>query len=341
MREAHLLHFTKTGESAALRIADKLSGNSDWKVCVQRGTPINECVPSLFKPGNILVFIGATGIAVRTVAPLLQSKISDPPVIVIDERGRYVIPILSGHVGGANRVAEQVALLIGAIPVITTATDIHGVFAVDNFAVENGYAIANPEMIKVISAGLLENKPVGLSSEYEIEGDLPENIVLQEHGDVGIHIGVSNKKSFVRTLHLLPKCFHIGIGAKRNIAFDALHKFFIETLRDHAILIDSVGSISSIDIKQDEEAINMLASRYRIPFRTFTVEDLRFHERNFNSSEFVRSITGIGNVCETSAWLSSNKGDIVLGKTARSGMTLAIAKEDWKVRFPVAKEVAE
>ncbi len=340
MREMHLLYFTNTGEKTALRIATLLSVVSDWNVRTQRGTPLNELVPSLFKRGSILVFIGAIGIAVRAVAPLLQSKTSDPPVIVVDEQGHYVIPILSGHVGGANRIAERIASLIGAVTVITTATDIHGVFAVDTFAIENGYAIVNPEMIKFVSAGLLEDMPVGLSVEYEIEGDLPKNIVLQEHGDVGIYIGTSDKKPFDKTLHLLPKCFHVGIGAKRNIAFDALRAFFVETLQDHVIPIESIGSISSIAIKQDEEAINMLASRHRIPFRTYTVEELQQHERQFDSSEFVRSKTGVGNVCETSAWISSKKGKIVLGKTIRSGMTMAIAKEDWRIRFS-AKEVDE
>ncbi len=341
MRELHLLYFTKTGECTASRIVDKLSDNSDWKVCAQRGVHLNVLVPPLFKHENILVFIGGIGIAVRAVAPLLQSKTSDPPVIVIDERGRYVIPILSGHIGGGNRIAEQIASRIGAIPVITTATDIHGVFAVDSFAVENGYAIANPEMIKVVSARLLESKPVGLSSEYEIMGDLPQNIVHQEHGDVGIYIGELNKKPFEKTLRLFPKCFHVGIGAKRGISFDILHDYFTETLKDHAVPLESVGSISSIDIKRNEEAINTLASRYRIPFRTYTAKELQQHEHYFDLSEFVRATTGVGNVCETSAWLSSNKGNIILAKTVRSSMTLAIAKEDWMVRFPAVKEVDE
>lgn len=339
MNELHLIYFTKTGESTASRIAGLLSDNPDWAIRTIKGSPLTELTASIFQRNNTLVFIGAIGIAVRAVAPLIGSKMSDPPVIVVDDEGSYVIPILSGHVGGANQIARKIAAQIGAIPVITTATDVCGVFAADVFAVENGYTISDPEAIKAVSARLLENKPVGLSCEYAIEGPLPQNVVAQASGSVGIHIGESKKSPFQVTLHLLPKCYHVGLGTKRGIAFDLLHEFFMETLNRLTIPIKAVGSVSSIDLKRDEEAIKRLTLQYRIPFRTYATAELQRYEWEFASSEFVLASTGVGNVCETSARLASNEGAIILGKTVRSGMTLAIAKENWKVRFPVTKEV--
>ena len=338
MNEMHIVYFTKTGKNTASRVAENLSDHPDWTAHVVKGSPLNELVGSIFKRNNIIVFIGAAGIAVRAVAPLLRSKMSDPPVIVIDEGGCYVVPILSGHIGGANRIARQIASRIGAIPIITTATDVHGIFAVDVFAVENGYTIVDTKAIKAVSARLLNDKPVGLLCEYEIEGPLPKNVVAQTSGDVGIHIGESKEYPFKKTAHLVPKCYHVGIGTKRGIPFEILHENFVEILKRQTIPLEAVGSISSIDLKKDETAINQLSLQYQIPFRTYPAIELQRHERSFVSSMFVRANTGVGNVCETSAWLSSNKGDIVLEKTVRSGMTMAIAKENWKVRFFATEE---
>ena len=334
MRDLYLMFFTQAGESTASRIADELSADPDWTVHANRIESLRDFIAPIFKRENILIFIGAAGIAVRGIAPHLCSKTTDPPVLVIDEPGRYVIPILSGHLGGANRLAERIADRIGAVPVITTATDLHRIFAVDLFASENGYSIQNPEMIKVVSSRLLENLPVGLSTELEIIGPLPANLHRQDPGTVGIYIGLdADENPFDKTLHLIPKCHHLGIGTKRGIDFNSLHRFFLDALQSLSVPVESIGSLSSIDLKKDEKAINALAARYGIPFRTYTKSELLGFEQEFDASEFVRDKIGVGNVCEISAWLSSGKGKIILKKTIRSGMTLAVAEEPWTIRF--------
>ena len=333
MKDLYIIYFSKNGEISASRIAETLASDSQFTLHKIHGSPIAENMKAVFKRENILVFIGAVGIAVRAVSTLLQSKATDPPVIVIDEKANFVIPILSGHIGGANRLAERIAASIGATAIITTATDSCGVFAVDSFAVENGYAIINPAAIKIVSSMLLRNETVFLSSEFEIQGTLPENIVLKERVDVGIHIGKSYENVSGQTLLLLPKRFHIGIGCKRDISFELLDDFFRETLENCSISVETVATISSIDLKRNEEAINMLSKRYHVPFRTYTVEELRKHEHGFESSQFVRDKIGVGNVCEASAWMSSNRGSVILAKQVRNGMTIAIAEENWIVRF--------
>lgn len=328
------MSFTKTGEEIANRIAGILRDDPDHAVYTERVASLENFVASIFKRKNVLIFVGAVGIAVRAVSPFLKSKTTDPPVLVVDELGRFVIPILSGHLGGANRWAEKIALKIGAVPVITTATDLHHVFAVDVFATENGCIVVNPEEIKTISSRLLEGKSVALTSDMKIVGSLPKNIVLTQKGEVGIHIGPKPKtKPFKNTLFLVPKCFYVGIGCRRGISFDDLHGFFLDMLETQSIPIEAVGSLSSISLKENEEAINELAERYCIPFRTYQANELREFESRFETSNFVRDTTGVGNVCEIAAWLSSNKGDVVLRKTASSGMTLAIARERREIRF--------
>jgi cobalt-precorrin 5A hydrolase len=328
------MFFTDNGEKLAFRLAEKLVEEPQLILHYKRVKRLRDYIDSIFRKRHILVFIGAAGIAVRAVAPLLQNKMTDPAVIVIDEAGRYVIPLLSGHVGRANHFAEKIAALIGAIPVLTTATDINRVFAVDTFAVENGYVIVNPEMIKEISSQILQERNVGLTSDFEITDQLPDHVIIKNKGRIGIYIGTKfNYKPFTKTLHLMPKYFHAGIGSVRNISFQKLNIFFQNTLKEQNIPIEMIGSLASIDLKRNEKAILDLANYYNIPFHTYSAEELRQFENKFLCSEFVRSVTGVGNICETSAYLASKCGKIIMSKTVNTGITLAIAKENWKVFF--------
>ena len=323
--------FTSKGYGLAKKIA------AIFNTGAYRVSRLREFVPDVFKKGNTLVFVGSAGIAVRAIAPLVKDKTADPAVVVVDELGRYVIPILSGHIGGANAFAEKVGGLIGAAPVITTATDINNIFSVDTYAKKNRYAIANPENIKYISAALLEGKEVGLCTQFEISGKLPDNIVPKPDGDVGILIADSRDTvggfSYEKTLALMPKRFHVGIGARKNIAYDLLHDYFLETLDKASIPAMCVGSISSIDLKKDEQAIIKLAETYGIGFLTYSAEQLKIYEHKFIQSDFVRKTTGVGNVCEPSAYISSKEGEIIVGKRTNGGMAIAVAREIWRVVF--------
>lgn len=131
-----------------------------------------------FETADAIIFIGACGIAVRSIAPFVANKKTDPAVLVIDECGKFVISLLSGHLGGANELAGEAAKILGAIPVITTATDLHHRFAVDVFAKKNNCAIRSMKAAKEVSAALLAGKTVGFFSEYSWEGKLPEGLVL-------------------------------------------------------------------------------------------------------------------------------------------------------------------
>ncbi|MEG2936217.1 MAG: cobalamin biosynthesis central domain-containing protein, partial [Clostridium sp.] len=121
-----------------------------------------------------IIFIGALGIAVRAIAPNIVSKGKDPAVIVMDDIGRFVIPVLSGHIGGANELASYISKKLQVTPVITTATDGHGAFAIDTWAVKNQCTILDISKIKYVSAALLRGEKVGLICDYPVEGKLPE-----------------------------------------------------------------------------------------------------------------------------------------------------------------------
>lgn len=143
-----------------------------------------------------MLFVGAAGIAVRAIAPLVKDKLTDPAVLVMDEAGQFVIPILSGHVGGANELARLIAGLCQAVPVITTATDVNRVFAVDVFAAKNSLIIADREAARHVAMDLLEGREVGFLNSCQVEcgttlvdGWTPEGCTARACGR-NIYIGV-------------------------------------------------------------------------------------------------------------------------------------------------------
>lgn len=180
-----LAAFTQEGQRLldTLKKADFLAGHGGSEaqasfVCYDKNTTrAREWVASVFSSCQALVFVGAVGIAVRLIAPHITSKETDPAVVVLDEKGRFVIPVLSGHLGGANELAERLASLFNAQAVITTATDIHKVFAVDVWSREQGCAILDISTIKHVSARLLQGEPVGFMSDFPVDGALPQGVL--------------------------------------------------------------------------------------------------------------------------------------------------------------------
>lgn len=183
--------FTERGYALAERTARALSdcaqtGEDDpgWDVSVSRGfgegkADLRAWTALAWEASDALLFVGAAGIAVRAIAPHVASKANDSAVVVIDEAGRFAVPLLSGHLGGANELAQTVARAAGAIPVITTATDVRGVWAVDTWARCAGLAVSNPEAIKRVSARLLSGGRVALYSDMPISGQPPEGLTLR------------------------------------------------------------------------------------------------------------------------------------------------------------------
>ena len=213
--------------------------------------PSRDFYGSVFRAADALVFVGSAGIAVRKIAPYVRDKASDPAVVSVDELGRFAIPLLSGHIGGANELAQRIAAAIGATPVITTATDINHRFSVDSWAAKQGYRLSSLRNAKAVSAEILE-RDVPLCCEFPIVSALPNGVVPGGSGPVGIRISYTTDEPFERTLRLIPPVLHLGIGCRRGVAKEEIDQAVDTVLAQHAIDLRAINCVASVDLKAQE-----------------------------------------------------------------------------------------
>ncbi len=332
MKKAAVLSFSERGKALAQRIAQVLAAEYDACLVEPRGS-LQDATGKLFETCDALVFVGACGIAVRAVAPFVVSKTSDPAVLVVDERGRHVISLLSGHIGGANELAIRIAAGISADPVITTATDVNGRFSVDAWAARNDMAIDSMELAKLFSAEILK-RDLPLASDLPVEGKLPAGVTSAQTGDLGVFVSYKTTGPFERTLRLIPKCLHLGIGCRRGTEQALIAKVVRKTLDDHSIDPRAVADVSSIDVKADEAGLLGFANFLGVPARFYSAQQLQAVQGDFSSSSFVQNTVGVDNVCERAAMLSAGDGAaLIIHKTAASGVTIAAALDNRRIRF--------
>lgn len=366
-----IISFTYSGRMLAERLAKELAGTDKMEIQLytkyrgyldeekQRESvlfvdgSVGEWAKAQLQEKNATLFIGACGIAVRAVSPYLTDKLHDPAVLVMDEKGRYVIPILSGHMGGANGLAEFLAGRIGAEPVITTATDIGGRFAVDLFAKRNGLSIINREGIAAVSAKVLAGEKITLSIERgHIKGcaSIPEEVKVVEYpperegkyptvdasqrGDSADVAVTSRSGESDALLVLRPKEYVIGFGCKKGKQIQEIESFISEKLKELGILPEEIWALASISLKKNEAGILAWCRKTNIPFFTYTPQELMEAEGEFTGSLFVQEQVGVDNVCERAAMKACGMGGrLIAGKYAQDGMTIAVAKREWSVDF--------
>ena len=324
--KACIFAYSKTGLKTAERVREILTDSPVYvperltaegtagaylKALPKPSAPLYE---EMFQSCEALVFVGALGIAVRSIAPFVKDKKTDPAVICIDELASYVIPVLSGHLGGANALAEDLAEALSSTAVITTATDINRRFSVDSFAAENRLSVMNREGIRQVSVKALEKKKITLSVK-----DFPP----KEKVDVI----VADETDAEYSLLLSPKKYTVGIGMKRDKDAGEADRLFRETLEGSGIATRDVYAICTIDVKEEEPAITALRDKYRIPVISFDAALLEKAEGDFTASDFVKKTVGVDNVCERAALLGAGcGGELILKKRSRDGMTIAVAK---------------
>ncbi len=309
--------FTAEGVALAEKIKEKQNASAKNTEAAEIWRAEKESLSAFtergFREKNALLFIGACGIAVRSIAPLVESKLTDPPVLVMDERGQFVIPLLSSHVGGAGRLAKYLAELLGAIPVLTTASDVKGLFAADEFAARNHLLIADRERAKEVSVALVAGKKA------------PQIIItpekLEENG----------------ALQLIPRTIILGAGCRKGKTAEELLAFIEDILEQEGLCREAVYCIASLDRKEKEPGLRQAAERLGALFLTYTAKELEEQQAcpeqgGFTASAFVMQEIGVDNVCERAA-VAAGAERLLRKKTARDGMTLAVGIKKGRYYF--------
>lgn len=367
MSQIAIAGFTTNGCVLAQKIANELEDARAWAPCriaEEVGLPgfdsVGAWAGEAFAHGcDGIVFVGACGIAVRAIAPYVTSKMHDPAVVCMDEAGKWAISLLSGHVGGANDLARRIARIAQATPVVTTATDVRGAFAIDEWAARCGLVIANPQLIKRVSGALLEGGHVGVrvGRQVSLTGELPAGFVREEcaggtdsAGDTNdadgirkpcpaeaapdsadtaralhahVHIGPELPcENDLDTLHLITRNAVVGVGCRRGCEPATLQDSVETALASLGLAPEAVSTLATIDLKAAEPAVVELAAKHGWRLRTFSAQTLAAQGGDFASSEFVRTHVGVDNVCERA--LACCGAVRVLNKQAHQGTTVAV-----------------
>lgn len=311
---------------------------------------LRTAVQQNFRRYDALVFIMAAGIAVRTIAPHLVSKLEDPAVVVLDEQGHHVISLLSGHVGGANRLARELAAALGAEPVITTATDVEGLVAPDALAMELGLFPEPHEAIQAVNSALLCGEPVAYYIDPRCRlADFCREALKQRglavcdfeaaEQDGGKQVIISPAFGEARPgrLFLRPMMLRAGVGCRKDTPKEAILAALKEAAARIGMPMEAITSLGSTTFKREEQGLHEAAAELRRPLYFYANDVLQriIEQYGLRESDFVRQTIGIGNVCEAAA-LAAGGGRMALGKTRFERVTVALVwqnkedKEKWQ-----------
>lgn len=331
--------FTNRGNELAAKIANYEMSFRGREVLFRK---MNTFEPIHFEQFDGLIFIGALGIAVRKIATCVKSKMTDPAVIVIDENANNVISVLSGHIGGANEMTKLMAEKLNSNAVITTATDVNNLPAIDEVAANNGFICSNKDGIVKINKKILDGEKVSISAEESVEiVNLSDCFYVEEYyleskenkKDIIISSNIRDIERCI--LHILNKNVILGVGCRKDIDVELFETTVLKAI-EGVVTISDIMQISSIDLKKNEKALTVFSEKYGIPLVTYSSDDLSKMTGDFEESEFVLKTTGVSNVSERAAAYDKSgtvNGEFIIKQIKESGITLSLFKRNRRFDF--------
>jgi cobalt-precorrin 5A hydrolase len=326
---------------ADVYVSAKIMPDADHAVTFRK---LSDAMTEKFRRYSAHIFIMATGIVVRVIAPHIQNKIEDPAVVVIDDQSRHVISLLAGHLGGANDLTCKVAGMIEADPVITTATDVNAKPAIDVLAKEKKLVIDNPQAIKVVNMALLSDQQIGIHDPFAVlqegipnavpltQNDLSKKDAAPSNGPfkdnaAAIYIGDKQVDLPASVLVLRPPTLVAGIGCNRNTPLEEIKVLLNQTFKKYQLAGTSLNRIATIELKADEPGLIDLAKTLNVPIDFFSREELSQVEDIQTPSAMVQKHVGVKSVCEAAAILASEMGTLIVPKQTTANVTVAIARK--------------
>lgn len=328
---------------ASAFVPERFAGGEVEGVHPWRG-PAGELVAKLFEEYGSIVVFGSVGLAVRLVAPLVRDKHTDPAVVVVDDAGSFAVSLLSGHVGGANALAETVAGLLEARAVVTTGSEVLGVPAVDLLGREFGWRIETEQEVTAVSAAVVNGDRVAVFQDagepvaWMQDGTAPANLVRYDSWDELLASGCSaalvitdrllpeESRPRVHAVIYRPRSLVIGVGCNRGTSHEEIAGAVSTVLATHRLSRSSVRELATVDLKKDEAGLLDYAGSVGLPIRFFSAEELGEVRDAPNPSPMVERWTGTTGVCEPAALLASEGGRLVVPKTKSGNVTVAVAR---------------
>ncbi|CCO22437.1 cobalt-precorrin 5A hydrolase [Maridesulfovibrio hydrothermalis] len=297
-------------------------------------TSLADLVSDKFSAYEAHIFIAASGIAVRMIAPHLKNKAADPAVVVLDQKGQFAVSLVSGHLGGANELARLIGDEIGAVPVITTATDCAGVPAIDLLARENNLVIGDICLIKHINAALLDGDQVAVYdpdgflniSENDINFYLVDDVEMLGDLRCGVCVDWRIRNLAETVLPLYPRCLALGVGCRRGVPVGEILGLIRSTLDSNGVAVQSISCMGTIDAKSDEQGLIDAAEILGLELNFFSAAELD-EIKVAAPSGMVMKHMGVGSVCEAAAMKMANATEILVPKTKSARVTAALAKD--------------
>lgn len=330
-----IISVSDKGKSLANDLKEKLDSDSTIIKTDLYHKNVKKYFPILFYEYDAVIAIMASGILIRSIAPLIESKLTDPAVLNIDDNGNFVISMLSGHLGGANKLTQKVADLINATPVITTSTDVNRKLGIDVLAKDLYLSVENPKEILFFNKAILEGREISLTinpnKDFNYLFEYLTNNTLEINVSIDYTSRMNEDEILVsldeHELILKERKIVVGIGCRRGKESNFIKEAFEKSLDELNISPSRVNMLTSAEIKKDEEGILELSEMLNIPVEFVEMDKLKlFESSDVSKSEFVYSKFGIYGVCEPSALIIAGfDSQLIYKKTSYDGVTISVA----------------
>ena len=288
---------------------------------------IKDNLNKIFNSYDCIIGVMATGIMIRNICTLIKNKNEDPAVLVVDEMGKHVISLISGHLGGANDFSMKIADMIGAEPIITTSTDLNNKLGIDSLARKYYLKIDDFSKIKYINSALINGEKVEIAFNPKLNyiwEDLDVKKSYYKSPNTSDTVTVS--KSSI-TMNLRPKKLVVGIGSRKDVASVVIINAIKHALNILSLPLERIDSIATGQMKQNEIGIIDATKELNIPLEIISTKSLKnFKNPDLYESDFVKNKFGVVGVCEPSSLISAGDDSILIfRKTPYNGVTVAIA----------------
>ena len=336
VKKAAIIYITDNG----LKLAERLRSLSPDAEIVKFAPGI---IKDLWSRHDALVFIMASGIVVRTIAPLLKDKKTDPAVVVLDEAGKFAVSLVGGHLGGANALAHEIARFLGGEAVITTASDVNGLTSIDLWARDNDLAVENWDALPIVSTRYVNNGALRIYCTMSLK--LPDeflrvvdprfaDVIVTNQLDVykgaprcsiigeGCATGACKVKGQV---YLRPRNLSVGIGCNSGTSQKEIEAVVRAVLEEQNLSFLSILCVATIDIKAEEPGLKAFCTAHTFPMRTYRSDELNLIEGQ-DRSEMVFKATGAYAVAEPAALLAGGSTELLVRKQKKGNVTVAVVE---------------